>query len=227
MNANKSQTIPMFVGLDPDPRLAEVVWAYKRRVRTLVGAQTFLDDPPHLTVYLAAFDEPAVVVDAMEQLAAATASPALGIVGWHVFRSDALTGGNTLVCQLADDDVRALRTLQHSVIQRIAPLRDDRATESRYAERLESLDETQRSAIRRCGFPYVGEHWHPHFTIASIRQSDWPTIEREMLRSPPQLEATCSGATLYRIDDGHPTSVRSFALRRPRETLALSPTVAS
>ncbi|MEX2187085.1 MAG: 2'-5' RNA ligase family protein [Pirellulales bacterium] len=216
MDANKPHATTMFIGLDPDPLLADLVWEYKRRARELVGPQTFLDHPPHLTVYLAAFDDDVAVLDATQRLAATTTLPSLDIVGWHVFAADGLTGGNTLVCQIADADVRSLRALQLRAIERIAPLRNESATGARYASRLPTLSEIETAAIRRCGFPFVGEHWCPHVTIASFRQFDWPTIERELLADPPQVHAMCQALTLYRLVDGHPTPVRSFAFGRAR-----------
>ena len=31
------------------------------------------------------------------------------------------------------------------------------------------------------GFPYTGEGWHPHFTIASIRSKDWEIVAEALL----------------------------------------------
>lgn len=212
MDHNSLSATPMFVALDPEPRLADLVWAYKRRVESLVGPQTYLDHPPHLTVYLAAFGDPKPVIDEMHRFAAESAPVSLRITGWHVFVADKLTGGNTLVCQLAEDSIRRLRTTQQQVIDRLAPLRHVAATQSRYASRRESLAAAEKSAIRRTGFSYIGEQWHPHVTIASIRQSDWPTVEGELLADAPRLVARCPTLSVFRLDDGHPVSVSTCAL---------------
>lgn len=212
MNQSTLSATPMFVALDPEPRLADMVWAYKRRVESLVGPQTYLDHPPHLTVYLAAFDDPAAVVDAAAQLAAELPPASLHVTGWHVFAADKLTGGNTLVCQLAEDSIRQLRTIQQQVIDRLASLRNVTATEARYASRRASLAAVEQSAIRRTGFPYIGEHWHPHVTIASICQSDWPTVEDELLADAPRLAAGCPTLTVFRLVDGHPVAVCTCGL---------------
>jgi hypothetical protein len=200
-----------------------MVRAYKRRVESLVGPQTYLNHPPHLTVYVAAFDDAGAATDAARRLAAQTPPQSLGIAGWHVFSADKLTDGNTLVCRIADADVPSLREFQRRAIAALAPLRSAPASEARYADFWNSLDASERSAVRHTGFPYVGEHWHPHLTIASVRQSDWPIIERELLADAPRIDAHCPTMTLYGLDDGQPVPVPTFRLAGPTTTVSSQP----
>jgi 2'-5' RNA ligase len=202
----------MFLGLEPDTRLSERICTYKRRVHTLVGPQTFLDHPPHLTLYLAAFANGAAVADAVALLIRDLHAIRTSVVGWHTFWSDQLTGRHTLVCQLDDEAVDALREVQHSVVSALASLRHTKVTAARYASRLACLSPAEQAAIASSGFPYTGEHWHPHLTIASINAADWPAIERELLPNPPALEGSFPAFALYRLVDEHPILLRRFPL---------------
>jgi 2'-5' RNA ligase len=207
-----SSASTMFLGLEADARLAERICTYKRRVHALVGPQTFLDHPPHLTLYLAAFANGAAVADSVAHLVRELPAIRTSIVGWHTFWADQLTGRHTLVCQLDDEAVNELREIQHRAIAALAPLRHVKVTAARYASRLASLSATEQAAIASSGFPFTGEHWHPHLTIASINAADWPAIERELLPNPPSLDGCFPALALYRLVDEHPIMLRRFPL---------------
>ena len=102
----------MFVSVDPGPMITALVLKYKRRLRELVGDQMFLNDPPHLTVYLAHFAARQRVIQAAAELAAESAAIDINIIGWHVFTKDQLTGGHTLVLQFDEYTQSQLRTFQ-------------------------------------------------------------------------------------------------------------------
>jgi 2'-5' RNA ligase len=202
----------MFLGLEPDARLSERICTYKRHVHALVGPQTFLDHPPHLTLYLAAFANGAAVADAVALVVRELHAIRTSIVGWHTFWSDQLTGRHTLVCQLDDDAVDELREIQQTAIAALAPLRHAKVTAARYTNRLASLSTIEQASIANNGFPFTGDHWHPHLTIASINAADWPAIERELLPNPPQFDGCFPALGLYRLVDEHPILLRRFPL---------------
>lgn len=188
-----------FLTLEPDPNLGRLVLDYKRRARELCGPQLYLDDPPHVTVYLAAFPESTRLLDLVGP-ALRAAPPPVRIVGWHAFEGDALTGLNTLVCNVHADDKSRLRQLQLQILPALAPHRLAAETEGRLATRLARLSELQRQSVAQCGFPFTGAGWEPHLTIASFRSADWPTLMAEFGADPPGGAFTCSGLAEYELD---------------------------
>ena len=197
----------LFVALEPDAALAAMVGNYKRRVRELVGPQLFLDDPPHLTVYLAVFASVPLITEHFAELAARLAGFEFDITGWHVFVADPLTGNYTLVCEIAAHDKHRLRGVQHEVIAAIAPLSDSAATQARLAGRLAQLSPERRAEIDRVGFPFVGEDWHPHWTIASIGEKDWPAVWSALKDDPPSGRFGWTRLRLYRLEGERPVAV--------------------
>jgi len=201
----------LFVSLDPDESLSGVIQSYKNCTRELAGEQLFLADPPHLTVYLANFADAKQVASECAALAQRLPRLPANIEDWHVFAADAMTGNNTLVCQIAADDRERMRSLQDQVIRRLAPLRDVAATDARLSSRFNALRPEEQTNARNCGFPYLGPGWHPHFTIASIRTADWPRIWPHLELTPPVGRFLCPQLTLYRVTNGHCTPLESFA----------------
>ncbi len=195
------KSITAFAALMPDAALTALVQGHKDTVRTLVGEQRYLEDPPHLTLYLAEFASAAVAQDAWQRIAPPKDGWKIKIVGWHVFVADALTGGHTLVCQIADDDKTRLRRLQAEAIGMLAPARDQAATLGRLAPRMQFLNDAQRASVQQCGFPYVSD-WEPHFTIASIRSEDWNRAWNALEPLSPQGTFSCAQLRLYALADG-------------------------
>jgi hypothetical protein len=204
-NANSGVTI--FAALEPDRTLASLVADYKRQTRALAGEQLYLGDPPHLTVYLAVFPSVAAVLDVWPTVAARHDDLRLKITGWHVFEADALTGNNTLVCEIAGDDVARLRDCQREVVSLLAPLRDPAATAQRFAPRRAQLTDEQRTNVDQFGFPYLFDGWVPHLTIASIRPDAWSAVWNVLETQPPRGAYRCSGWRLYQLVDGRPRAI--------------------
>ena len=200
-------SVRIFAAIEPDAALAALIQGYKDQTRSLVGEQLYLADPPHLTVYLAAFRSVAAALESWPRIAARHDDLQVHLTGWHVFEADALTGNHTLVCNIGADDKARLRELQRDVIEQLAPQRDAPATRERLAPRLEFLTPDQRASVERCGFPYVGAGWEPHFTIASIRPDEWPKAWQVLAPRPPHGPFRCTGCRLYRLVDGKPVAI--------------------
>jgi hypothetical protein len=201
------EAVTVFAALEPDDALHGLVQGYKDETRALVGDQLYLADPPHLTLYLAVYSSVEAALSCWQKLTSHAVDVVVNIPGWHVFDADALTGNHTLVCDLAADDKAQLRVLQQNVVTCLAPARDAAATEARLAPRLGNLTQAQRDAVAAHGFPYLGDGWEPHFTIASIRPSDWPRVWQALADRPPRGAFRCPRMRLYKLVDGAPVAI--------------------
>ena len=207
-----TQVFSAFVALEPDEAARELIWRYKERVRELVGDQLYLDHPPHMTLYLAMFQDIGQVIDTLRQFAPGTPAPQLSIAGWHTFVADPLTGNNTLVFDLTAADRLRLREVQSRIVSSLSAHRDSQATLARINGRWGQLSQRERDAASRWGFPYVGGGWHPHFTVASILPADWPAIERELIKETPQGLISCNRLQVFQLVDDEPSLLESFDL---------------
>jgi len=205
-------TTPFFLSFDPEPAIESLVRRYKRRVRQLVGDQLYLSDPPHMTCYLAHFADSKPVIAAAAKLIDELSAPEINIVGWHTFEADQLTGNNTLVLNFDESTQTRLRFLQSQLIDALSPLRDRTATREHFVPRWGALSVEQRCSVDEYGFPFTGNGWHPHLTVASIRPADWRRASDELLAESPQVTGCCRGLTVYRLERLEPVAVAAFAL---------------
>lgn len=212
MPISADPAVPLFVALAPEAPLSDRLWSHKEQTRRLVGEQLYLDHPPHLTVYLALFRDPSAVVEKVEALASRLTVANVNVSGWRVFYGDSLTGGNSLVYELAEEDKEKLRRLQSAIVQALAPLRDEAATRDRYQKAWPTFSDRRRDAVANFGFPYLGPDWEPHFTVASIQPGDWEIAWPSLRNDPPRGAFRCAKLQLFRLEDEHPARITEFPL---------------
>ncbi len=196
------EAISIFAALEPDAKLTSLIQGYKDLARAVAGEQVYLSDPPHLTVYLAMFPSADSALAVWPRIVARDDDLRIALTGWHVFESDALTGSHTVVCGIAADDKARLRTMQLEVLELLGPARDRAATQELFAPRSQYLTSHERACIERHGFPYIGDGWEPHFTIASFRPSDWPKVWAALEPTPPRGSFRCRRWRLTQVVDG-------------------------
>jgi 2'-5' RNA ligase len=205
---------PIYVfALEPDAAYRQWVGDCKRRVRQLVGEQLYLDHPPHLTLYVAAFPAKAEVSRVVGELAGRLQSPQAVLNHWHVFQADQLTGNHTLVCDVPEESCQAFREVQSQVVAALAPLCDVSACRCRYDGAWQRLSAVERANVEQYGFPFVGQIWRAHVTIASIRTADWPALEPVLRESPPSVPVCFDALAVYRLQNDFPLRVEQHSLR--------------
>ncbi|MCC9606463.1 2'-5' RNA ligase family protein [Blastopirellula sp. JC732] len=202
-----------FVSIDPSPEWAVKLRAYKDDVRQLVGDQAYLDDPPHISAYLARFAEGIEIDETIAEVAANFSPIAIELDGWHVLEADPWTGERTLTIHVSESSCQQLHDLQSQIIAAISDQRDREATQQHYNNVLANFSPLQRESIEKIGFPFCGDAWEPQFVIASIRKPDWKRVADSLLHQPPTGQAVCSSVTHYRIIDGETYPLQRYDLR--------------
>lgn len=165
----------------PDERLAEQIESVKQAVARKVGPQRYLDHPPHITLTKSCFRQRSEMTHCLSQWLAQTTFPRLQTAGWHLFEADPLTGESTIVCTLNASSTQTLRHLQTTLLEAVAGQRDRQASLELYTAAWDRLSPLRQQSIETWGFPYTGDDWIPHLTIASLPPSAasiaWPMVQ--------------------------------------------------
>lgn len=199
-----SQEDFLVFALSPCSVLDDAIRKAKAKTLAIAGDQTYLSHPPHLTLYVSAFDSRENVIERCAQLAAKWTPPKLTITGWHYFSGDVLTGNQTLVCEIAEECKTALRNYQRALIEEISCQRCVVASSNRYRPHFSALSQVRQQAVERVGFPFVDGDWIPHLTIASIDPNRWSEVWNALRTEPPIGHFFCPKLTLFELQDGNP-----------------------
>lgn len=198
--------------LSPCSVLDDAIRRAKAKTQAIAGGQTYLSHPPHLTLYVSCFDSAEQVVERCITLVSKWVPPRLEITNWHHFAGDVLTGNQTLVCNLADECKSTFRGYQRELIHEIAEHRCIEESTERYRSYFNTLSAERQMAVESVGYPFTGNDWIPHLTIASISTSKWDAVWTELKKEPPIGHFHCPKMTIYRLKDNFPQIYREIQI---------------
>jgi hypothetical protein len=205
--------IPAFLAFEPAPALWEIIASAKERVRHAVGPQKYLGDPPHITIGVSCFPDLADVATVLSKLAPELSVPEIQLNGWSVFRDDPLTGGSTMFLSMTRESAQILRLFQERILGEVSPLRDAPASTERYLSNWGNLSTTRQASTCRFGYPFTGEDWEPHISVASISKSDWVSAWKALQTFAPQGNYELPRIVLYELSQNEtPTRIAEFSL---------------
>jgi broad specificity phosphatase PhoE len=178
----------------PNDELNQFVESWKNRFREIEPDAFYLNHPVHSTVFL---------FNAYEQDQFQIISRIKNVKidflvdSWKIFYNDLVTGGDTLSVGLIPNTLAF--QFQHDLSEALldfikTPLLYNNVWEGKYKE---SYD--------RYGFPFVGSHWIPHLTIASLKKEGKKLIDEINTKTINLNQKVSSGSlALFKIlGDNH------------------------
>lgn len=168
----------------PNEELNQYVESWKNRFRKIEPDAFFLNHPVHSTIFLFNANE-----QDQSQIISRIKNVKIDFLvdSWKIFYNDLVTGGDTLSVGLIPNSLafQFQQDLSESLLDFIkTPLFYNNTWEGKYKE---SYD--------RYGFPFVGSHWIPHLTIASVKKEGKKLID-EIKTTPINLNLKESGGSL-------------------------------
>jgi hypothetical protein len=187
-----------FIALIPDPPFVDFLRDCKTDALKISGPQKYLEDEPHLTLGVGDYDLDQDLKREIQQLVP-MAPRTLSLDGWHAFADDPVTGGTSLVLKVAPEGAKVLRTLQIKLLESISGKRKKKIP-NRYSG-VGSFPPSMLQCLEKFGFPFVGEIWEPHFTIASFERSAFLSAWERISAKTPPSSANLVGIAFCQILD--------------------------
>ena len=186
--------------IEPTGPLAESIRAVKGEVERQLPGQKFCSHPPHSTLIYGKYQE-SKLWRAQFAAALATQPPfCIETREFGFFYDDALAGGaHTVVFKaVATPEIFALQKSCGDVLKQWRES-DEPVARGGLLER-----EPFRSSFEEFGFPFVGPHWIPHFTIASLKVAKDAPLLRAISSGGAQHEFLLDRVSVWEIDgDSH------------------------
>ena len=189
---NKEQ----FFALEPSRDLYAFLKTCKEIAYCLVGMQKYLLDDPHLTLYVNNFKDIKNLINDLnnnfyfDELK-------IELNGWKTFFNDPITGRHTLVISVKDESLKKLRDIQLSLVG-IANKYRAKNILDRY-KGANTISERMKNSLSLYGFPFVGDIWEGHFTIASFEASCYDRIWNKFAQITTPKDTIIDTMNLYNI----------------------------
>ncbi|MDA0323529.1 MAG: 2'-5' RNA ligase family protein [Verrucomicrobia bacterium] len=197
------------VFMEPGGPLRDFVVDEKRRVEECLPGQTYCAHPPHGTLIVASCEQGADLESALQRALRDVQALDVKTTGMHPFYDDAMAGGGHTVVVKAGLSP-SLGALQFAVAEALRPFLVE--TENDPAQAIDWAGPF-RESLDRYGFPFVGPHWMPHFSIASLKVPRGDSFLCELLAQPAEFEFRLDQVSLWRIDGDSHQKVGSYPLR--------------
>jgi len=183
------------VFIEPQGTLRTALLEAKALLESRRPGEAYTLHPPHCTIIAGDYGDPAAWLPDLRARVARRPAFTLPVDGWIQFPDDELAGGGHTVAFRAGP-TPALLQLQADVAEVLAPF-------SRLAPASHPLigREPFATSLRRFGFPFVGPHWIPHFTIGSPRVAASDPLLRALTAGPPCHSTPVADLSVWNVDD--------------------------
>ncbi len=178
----------------PNEELGQYIESLKNRFRKIEPDSFFLNHPPHATIFLfnAHEQDQFQIISRIKNI-----KIDFLVDTWKIFENDLVTGGDTLSIALATNSLvfDFQCDLAESLLNFIKqPIFYNNNWEGKYKE-----------SYNRYGFPFVGSHWVPHLTIASVKKEGKKLINeiKKTKINLNQIESSGSLALFKIVGDSH------------------------
>lgn len=171
----------------PGKEFEEFVLSWKAKAELIEPDAIYLHHPVHATLFLF-YGERKKESDYLSHIS--SVPPKFTAVRWLVFENDTVTGGDTLTIGLGK--TLAWESFQLNLAESMKPFIEQAI------EYPNSWDGSFEKSYQDYGFPFVGKHWMPHVSIASLKNK---SFIHEVIHTPIKInEINCGELALYRIE---------------------------
>ena len=190
----------------PDSKTVGFVQRIKTRISGVEPDAGYCSHPVHSTFYVFQADErfEPQMVSLLRDAVLNLPSVRIEYGPPDCFRNDVCTGGDTLIWPIVPhDSLFILQTRLADLLERFRSVQPEAGKTPFSGEYLASF--------RKYGFPFIGKHWIPHITAASVRTQAGKEILAQCLSEktrpePEQLDSV----SLFRIDGDEHKLVETF-----------------
>jgi broad specificity phosphatase PhoE/2'-5' RNA ligase len=184
----------------PSNELCEYVESLKNRLRNIEPDAMYLNHPVHSTIFLFNANEQ----DQSEIiLSIKRTNFNCQVETWKIFNNDLITHGDTLTLGLKPTSL--LLQLQSEIAETLLKF------VKKPVNYTNLWDGKLKESYERYGFPFVGSHWIPHLTIASVKKEGKKFIDKIKL-TPSKLHGKefAGSLVLYKISENDHQIIHSW-----------------
>ena len=176
---------------------------WKEKVEKQCPKQPYTTHPSHMTLINMKVKNEDDGIAAISALSNYTNPFQITVNRKDVFWDDAATGGHTLYFGIEKNDV--LHALQKSLAEALQQVKENIPPPHYLTGNKQLLE-----SYYKFGFPYVGDHWIPHFSVSSLRTEKKHPIIEDFLSTSKQYHFTANQISIWRVDDDEHTLLETI-----------------
>jgi len=193
---------------EPEEKLAWFVKDCKKRVDQVLPNQAYCNHPPHSTILCTWLKEIEKVKLVLKELLSEEVPIPYSVEESMCFYDDALTGGHTVAIKI-DDPSCKMADLQIKVAEGLSKFIDFQSAPKPSGFLLSDLF---RSSYEKFASPFVGAHWIPHMSIASLKVEKDDPLLLSLLKSEFKHGGFFNKVSLVEINGDIHSCIKTYTL---------------
>tara|TARA_B100001248_G_scaffold104466_1_gene77860 strand:- start:2086 stop:2682 length:597 start_codon:yes stop_codon:yes gene_type:complete len=198
----------MGLGIFIVPRgiLKSKITSWKKRIEKELNGQPYTIHPPHLTIIHANIKKDKIAIREIKECVNELESFTLTVHHNNIFWDDLFTGGHTLSYNTENSE--CLNRIQKKLSAVFFKYKEDHEIPFPFKNNEQLYD-----SYLNYGFPFVGEHWIPHFTVSSLRVNKNHGIIQEFLLDKIDVSFKVKKVSVWKIDGNKHQMIDEFVLK--------------
>ncbi|ATC64735.1 hypothetical protein CMV30_12615 [Nibricoccus aquaticus] len=192
--------------IEPQGTLRTSLIERKKILELAMPGQAYTSHPPHSTLLFGEYGSPEIWTGKLRAAVNSLPPFRLATDAWQEFPNDLQAAGGHTVAYRVKLSPELLR-LQLTIAEVVAPFRESSSLQHPLADR-----EPFASSLKHFGFPFVGPHWIPHFTIGSPRLPANDPLLASLMNGSPIHELHVNTISIWQVMADHHNRLTELAL---------------
>jgi 2'-5' RNA ligase len=188
-----------------DPLKTELE-GWKERVNKELPNQPYALHPPHMTLINIEVLNENEAIGVISSISKNINPFQISVISKNLFWNDTATGGHTMFYCVERNE--ALFNLQQSLAKSLQEMKKTIQPPKNLTK-----DKNYLKSFEKYGFPFVGNHWVPHFSVASLQTKKTDIIINDFLQNNKRYDFMVNKFSIWRIDGDQHTKLKTLKLK--------------
>ena len=190
--------------LPKEPFTSELLF-WKNKIKKDFPKEPYANHPPHLTLINLDSTDESEAIKKLSGFSKKLGSIKIEVNSRNVFLNDVFTGGDTIYFGLKRSN--SLMKLQILIADALVPIKKNIKLNNSFKN-----DSLLFRSNKKYGFPYVGDHWIPHFTVASLTDNKRKKNLKNFLSLPASFDFKINRFSIWRINQDVHTKLKTIKI---------------
>ena len=192
--------------IEPNKKLKTYINKWKKKINEKFIRSKLTSHPPHSTIYYADLVNDKDVLKVLETISKSISSFKISINKTLVFYDDKLTGGDTMCLRINKEN--KLFQIQKKIAKNLKFFIKKNSNKNS-----KLTNKALVKSMKIYGYPFVGSHWLPHFTIGSIKNKRNSSEFKKFIEEKVKFKNNINYISAWQISGNRHILIKRFKLR--------------
>ena len=194
--------------IEPKKELKNYIKKWKGNIQQSFNNSKLTSHPPHSTVYYSNIFFNKDSLKELDKILKKIKPFKIIATKNDIFLNDKLAGGDTIYIAIRKN--KKLYKLQEQIAEKLKPFLNNKKL---IKKNIILKNKILSKSFKKYGYPFVGDHWKPHFTISSVKNGNNSDIFKNFIQEKIKFENIVEYISVWRISGNQHNLIKRFKLK--------------